>query len=90
MTSRPGASHRRDVVHPRRFDTVGILLTDCEPCLALAHEDAAKQSGRTNIRRVTQWRDLASNFGAHLNSVGHDDFCRDSRCAFREMDPASH
>jgi len=40
------ASHRRDVVHPHRLDTLCIIVADRQPCLALASEDALKQTGR--------------------------------------------
>lgn len=157
MTSIPGGSHRRDVVHPRRLDTLGILVASRDPCLAIATEDALKQTGRkfsivapeevkaTRFPRswamgvilcpgddteelahwakrrtvhpgrvsfyyhfqaepgevlrawseaglaipsawpVAKWSDLSRKFGAHLNSVSHDDFCPDADCRFREL-----
>jgi hypothetical protein len=157
MSGRPGSSHRRDVVHPRRLDTLAVLVAGREPCVTLAHEDAARQGGRRfqvlapdevarfafppswamavilcpsddtaavsrwaaaskahpgrfafflhpdtdaraalaawdakglpvlNAWPARTWRDLSRVFGAHLNSVAHDDFCPEERCRFREM-----
>jgi hypothetical protein len=157
MSGRPGGSHRRDVVHPHRFETLAVLVADREPCLALAHEDASRQTGRafqvlepaglpsfrfpaswamavilcpgndtadvarwatragahpgrvsffhhpdTDVRKAlaawdaaglpvlnawpaARWSDLSRLFGAHLNSVAHDDFCPEDGCRFREM-----
>lgn len=42
----PAASHRRNVVHPHRFDTLGILVAGQEPCISVATEQALRQSGR--------------------------------------------
>ena len=39
-------SHLRDVVHPHRLDTLGILVAQREPCLRIATESELKQSGR--------------------------------------------
>jgi len=47
-------SHLRDVVHPRRKDTVAILVADREPCIALAQDEELKQSGRAFLRTTAQ------------------------------------
>lgn len=39
----------------------------------------------TNIRMATHWSHLSKNFGAHLNSIAHDDFCPDPLCPYREL-----
>ena len=40
-------SHLRDVVHPRRKETLGIIVAAVEPCFTIASDQQLKGSGRT-------------------------------------------
>lgn len=58
-------SHLRDVVHPRRKETVGIIVAAAGPCFKVATEQQLKASGRTvhvttphafhKVRRPRSW-----------------------------------
>jgi hypothetical protein len=43
-------SHLRDVIHPRRLETVWFLVAGQEPCVTFAAQDQLNQSGRTLVR----------------------------------------
>lgn len=38
-----------------------------------------------NAWPARKWSGLSRLFGAHLNSVAHDDHCKDRDCRCREM-----
>lgn len=47
-------SHLRDIVHPHRLDTVGILVASREPCIRIAVQEMLNQSGRRFLRMTPE------------------------------------